>query len=75
MPKIKADIIVANILANPLIELKNTFFNLLKKRGYLILSGILTTQFKKVIHAYQNIAEIMDSTEHENWKLLALKLM
>lgn len=47
------DILLANILANPLIELAPHFAQLLKPNGKLILSGIMIEQHQEVVSAYQ----------------------
>src|SRR5260221_347264 len=41
LPPVKADILIANILAKPLIELAAIFSPLIKPHGKLVLSGIL----------------------------------
>ncbi|WP_039759005.1 50S ribosomal protein L11 methyltransferase, partial [Bartonella queenslandensis] len=46
------DLIVANILANPLIELAPEMVQVLQKGGSLILSGILEEQHADVLKAY-----------------------
>lgn len=46
------DIIVCNILYNDIISLKDTFSKVIKKEGYLILSGLLKEQTKSVIKHY-----------------------
>ncbi|PPD32823.1 MAG: 50S ribosomal protein L11 methyltransferase [Methylomonas sp.] len=48
-----ADIVVANILAKPLIELAEPITALVKPGGQLILSGILNEQAESVAQAYQ----------------------
>lgn len=50
-----ADVIVANILAEPLMQLSSTFIAVLKSKGYLVLSGLLETQVDDVIHTYQSL--------------------
>ena len=47
------DLIMANILAKPLIEMASDLTERLKKDGILILSGILDTQAAGVIAAYR----------------------
>jgi ribosomal protein L11 methyltransferase len=46
------DIVIANILAAPLIELAASIANRVKKGGMLALSGILSQQVKSVLGAY-----------------------
>ncbi len=50
----EADIVLANILAKPLIELAKPIASLVKTEGYLVLSGILNEQAEDVIEAYQS---------------------
>ena len=45
---------MANILANPLIELAPKFKNILSRKSSLILSGIMCDQAEKVIAAYSD---------------------
>lgn len=49
----QADVVVANILALPLIELSAHIVSLLANPGSLILSGILNEQAESVVSAYQ----------------------
>ncbi|WP_320169906.1 50S ribosomal protein L11 methyltransferase [Maridesulfovibrio sp.] len=51
-PDLKYDLVVANILSGPLIELCPDVTARLKKSSILILSGILVEQAKKVAAAY-----------------------
>ena len=50
----QADIVLANILANPLCEMSGSISALLKPKGQLVLSGILNEQAESVISAYQS---------------------
>ncbi len=47
------DIIMANVLLQPLIDLEKQFAACIKPTGKLILSGILTTQLDELKQAYQ----------------------
>ncbi len=49
------DLIVANILAEPLIEMAAEMAAVLGPRGVLILSGLLTTQEGEVAAAYEGL--------------------
>lgn len=70
-----ADIVIANILANPLIELADTLTGLCKVGGKLVLSGILADQTKNVIQAYQDEFNFEPTTYLEDWsRLVATKL-
>jgi ribosomal protein L11 methyltransferase len=50
------DIVVANILAAPIIELAPTFLRSLRRGGSLVLAGILDHQAADVMKAYPDIA-------------------
>ena len=68
-----SDIVLANILAQPLIDLAPLLLNTLKPRGLLILSGIMSNQVKEVVEAYENKAhfvELVDRTELNGWMRL-----
>jgi ribosomal protein L11 methyltransferase len=66
-----AQIVVANILANPLRVLAPLLAGLTEPRGRVVLSGILDEQADDVREAYRPWFE-MDATEHEGgWVLLS----
>ena len=48
----KCDLLIANILANPLIELEPLFSDLVHTNGMLLLSGILKEQVDRVVKCY-----------------------
>lgn len=52
MPAVKADVVVANILAGPLAQLAGTLTGFLKPSGQLALSGIITSQVDELVSAY-----------------------
>jgi ribosomal protein L11 methyltransferase len=72
------DLITANILAGPLIDLAPAITNILRPGGTLILSGLLVTQEKEVLDAYihqgpkNTLNWEMGRVEKGEW--LALKL-
>lgn len=68
------DLIVANILANPLIELAPELVASLKAGGSVILSGILEEQHDRVLKAYtdQGLNHI-DTLHREGWVTIHLK--
>jgi ribosomal protein L11 methyltransferase len=47
------DLVIANILAGPLIELAPSFANIIASGGTLILAGLLNTQSQSVARAYR----------------------
>lgn len=70
-PSQENEIVVANILAEPLKGLSDTLVNALGKGGKLILSGILEEQAQQVIDAYQNLISLRCVNLMDGWVLLA----
>ncbi|WP_455478972.1 50S ribosomal protein L11 methyltransferase [Bartonella sp. B23] len=68
------DLIVANILANPLIELAQEMVKALQKGGSLILSGILEEQHADILKAYakQGLKHI-ETYHRQGWVTIHLK--
>lgn len=62
-----ADIVVANILANPLVELAPTLADLVKPNGNIVLSGILQKQAQDIINQYKTWFEIADIETQDDW--------
>lgn len=69
----KVDILIANILSQPLIQLAPKLTDLVKPAGYLILSGILKEQVEDVKAAYQSHFDFEETKILENWCLLSGK--
>lgn len=74
-PAKQADILIANIISKPLIELASTFTKLIKVNGQLVLSGLLENQINEVMQAYQNDFEFVKPyTVKDGWvRLTALR--
>ncbi len=66
-PALQADIVVANILANPLIEMVGSISALLKPGGQLVLSGILSEQANSVMRSYQPFYNLQDPVVQDGW--------
>lgn len=62
-----ADIVIANILAGPLIELATTLSPLVKFDGKLVLSGILSEQANNVSAAYHKTFILDAPVIREEW--------
>ena len=69
----KADVIVANILAAPLIELSGKLCAALRPGGRLALSGILETQAEQVNRHYREQLKPDRRRTREEWVLLAYR--
>ena len=67
LPDMQADLLLANILANPLIELAPRFAALVAPGGGLVLSGILETQAERVAAAYARAFEVAPLVQREDW--------
>lgn len=61
------DVILANILAGPLMELAPHFAQLLRTGGRLVLSGVLVNQAQSVAACYQPWFTISVAREQEEW--------
>ena len=67
-PAEQAEVVVANILAKPLIELSATIAALVKPDGHLILSGILNEQAPSVAEAYRAQGlQVAEPVSQEDW--------
>ena len=66
----KYDVIVANILAEPLIMLAPLLTKMLKKNGIIGISGILISQVKLIENAYRSFVTFNSSSHHNEWSFL-----
>ena len=64
------DLVMANILCGPLIELAPSMVDKIKFGGSIILSGILKDQAEQITHAYQHWFESLILKELDGWILL-----
>lgn len=69
-PPASADVIIANILANPLIQLASFFAQSLKNGGQLVLSGILVNQAEAVLNAYKPWFLLEQYAQKDEWVCL-----
>ena len=67
----QADVVVANILAGPLAELKQIISSYVKPGGKLALSGILASQAQSVIDAYSDEFSFEPIAVQEEWVRLS----
>lgn len=72
-PALKVDIILANIILNPLLALKPLFHAQLKADGLLVLSGLLQEQSATLIEAYADTFICVDQTVDGDWVRLVMK--
>ncbi|VEH65541.1 50S ribosomal protein L11 methyltransferase [Rodentibacter pneumotropicus] len=71
---LKADVVVANILAGPLKELYPAISRLVKENGELGLSGILETQAQSVCETYAQTFTLDPVEVREEWSRITGKL-
>lgn len=64
-------IVVANILANPLIMLAPVLMKALQPGGRIVLSGILETQADEVLQVYSEWFDMHIAAKEQGWVLLA----
>ena len=66
-PKLEADVVMANILSGPLLELQSVISSYCKPKGLLVLSGILGEQVDKIEHAYAHDFTLDKSVIDGEW--------
>ena len=66
----KADIVVANILLDALIELRSIFSNMVQTGGHLVVSGITISQISILVSAYENYFDTDRVDSKGEWALI-----
>ncbi len=66
-PLAAGDLLVANILAGPLVEFAPRFAELVRAGGKILLSGILRPQLEAIIAAYEPRFELEPATQRGDW--------
>jgi ribosomal protein L11 methyltransferase len=67
------DLIVANILAGPLIELAPAFAEALAPNGAIVLAGLLDSQAEAVAAAYEKLGLALTGRSSGEWPVLVLR--
>lgn len=67
------DLVLANILAAPLVQLAPQLIQCLRPGAELVLSGILPEQAEGVIAAYQRLGQPLDMSEQDGWVRLVFR--
>ncbi|MEE9397301.1 MAG: 50S ribosomal protein L11 methyltransferase [Methylococcales bacterium] len=67
LPAVQANFLLANILANPLIQLSKEIADLVHKDGELVLSGILPDQAESVAAAFQPYFDLEPFIVQDDW--------
>ncbi|MCK5918579.1 MAG: 50S ribosomal protein L11 methyltransferase [Cocleimonas sp.] len=67
LPTEPVELLIANILSGPLVELAETFAQLIKPNGTIVLSGILEEQTDNIVKAYQIGFNIIQVAQKDDW--------
>lgn len=68
----KFDIVIANILLLPIIQLQEIFYKILKPQGLILITGILENQFASVLKEYKNnFSQIKIINQSADWILVS----
>lgn len=68
---LRADILVANILAEPLMQLAEDLSHLVKPKGHIALSGLLTEQADALLQRYSSWFKMDEAVLNEEWARLS----
>lgn len=68
---LKVDLLIANILLKPLLDLKPTFIDLCQPNSQILLTGLLGDQVTPLIEHYQTHFKDFTVTEKDGWYLVA----
>lgn len=69
-PTTAASLVIANILAKPLIELSQHLIQLTQPHGTLLLSGLLTTEKDLILNCYQDFFKNCKVITQDEWCLI-----
>lgn len=67
LPSMQGDILVANLLADPLIALAPGFGALVRRGGWAVLSGVLEVQADAVVAHYQPWFRVTECAARDGW--------
>ncbi len=71
LPTLAADVLIANILAEPLLELAPDLAQLIRPGGLFAMSGLLHTQVPTLCEHYQRWFQLAEPQVEEEWVLLS----
>ena len=74
LAQVKAQVLVANILAAPLIQLRDTLLSHLQPGGTLLLSGILNEQSDAIIEHYSQHVDCQQIRSKGDWSAITFTL-
>ena len=68
---LRSDILIANILAEPLMQLAEDLSHLVKPKGHIALSGLLAEQADELLEHYGSWFEMDEAVLSEEWARLS----
>ena len=68
----KYDIVVANIIADVILMLRNDLIKLLKNGSYLVLAGVLDRYEERILRAFSDLKLIENDSKNE-WRSFVFK--
>ena len=71
--ELHADLLIANILCNPILGLRQEFAGLLREDGQLVLSGLLQEQVEAVMLHYTQSFISQTTRSQDGWALIAAR--
>lgn len=71
LPVVQADVVLANILFKPLLELAPLFARLLAPGGRLVMSGVLEAQVPELLEAYRADFGGFETAVRDGWSRVA----
>ena len=71
LPPVQADVLLANILAQPLHELAGHFADLMKPGAHLVMSGLIQNQVDDLLVTYARDFEMTSPVLRDGWVRLA----
>ncbi len=66
----RADLVVANILSGPLVELSDTLISFLKPGGDLLMAGLLGSQYETLRAHYTPVIQLSVVDQQDDWVCL-----
>ena len=66
----RADLVVANILSGPLVELSDTLISFLKPGGDLLMAGLLGSQSETLRAHYTPVIQLSVVDQQDDWVCL-----
>lgn len=72
-PALKTDFLIANILLEPLLNLKDTFAALCRDQATILLTGLLCEQVAQIIERYKDEFDDFAVTEQGDWAMVIAK--